>query len=289
MQDKFSYVNKCIEFTLGQIKLMLPTNVSLFTGPEKNVFELNGKVYYIRTSNAHKNSSQTFLIDTIDRNAYDGFVFVKYCGKKDIQIWGFKKSQDILHIRNNFYTIDKNELDDFFAFINQQVKEAVKADDNSTLFMKELNKLCYKFGVDPKSIITNIEPVTTHAKVVPEVSLIAPKQDKVELILSKNNEVFAEAVEDNGSFIVKAGSKASTSIVPSLRKNIRNLRTRLEATRIVSPTQDCLDCLVFNTDYKFKTLSEAGCFILGREVNGRDLFKVKGTNESYNEYKGNNS
>ena len=78
MQDRFSYIDRCIEFTLEQIKKLLPSNVSLLTGPEKNVFELNGKVYYIRTSNAHKNTSETFLIDTIDRNAYDGFVFVKY-------------------------------------------------------------------------------------------------------------------------------------------------------------------------------------------------------------------
>ena len=107
---------------------------------------------------------------------------------------------------------------------------------------------------------------------------LLPTEDTILSLELKRDYLTAEVEEAKyNGWKVLAGSEIRAKVVPSLRKNIKYLREILNAAGVI-------DNFSFKEDYVFDTLSEAACFILGREVNGRDAFKVKGTNKSYNDY-----
>jgi hypothetical protein len=231
------FYTKCIDFLSSKINSITIKN---------NIVELNGKQYYIRASNIFKNNCPYFMIDESEKDSYYGFIFIKYCGKNNIQIWGVKDSKDIYNKHNGFYKVYKDELINFDTFLQHE-----------SLNKTELDKLSSKLNIQNPNCI--------------------------ELEILKDKEVLARAVEVNDGWKIKSGSRALTTVVPSLRKNIRELRFQLEGSGVVkyNSQQQTLD---FSKDYTFNTLSEAACFILAREVNGRDAFKIKGTNQSYNKF-----
>lgn len=82
----------------------------------------------------------------------------------------------------------------------------------------------------------------------------------------------AEGFETSEGFVVRQGSTASATEVPSCQSSIRALRAALINKRVLAPT----NCeLVFTQDYTFASPSTAAAVVQGRTANGRVDWKTK--------------
>ena len=106
------------------------------------------------------------------------------------------------------------------------------------------------------------EPNTANS-VGPEFFFSLPKEDAAR----------ATAVELEGLFVVKEGSRARTDEVDSLTATYRDLRTDLLAGGQLAA--DSSGTLRFTTDVSFKSPSAAACVVAGSQTNGREKWTTE--------------
>jgi hypothetical protein len=88
----------------------------------------------------------------------------------------------------------------------------------------------------------------------------------------------------DGQFVVTEGSLARAKDVDSLRACNRALRRHLTEAGVLAPRAGSTTQLVFTQDYAFDSPSGASTAIVGAETNGRAVWKVKGTGQSYKDW-----
>ena len=82
----------------------------------------------------------------------------------------------------------------------------------------------------------------------------------------------AEGLETADGFVVKAGSEAMASEVPSCQPFLRELRASLISNGVMAPTGTGYR---FTQDYAFNSPSTAAGVVQGRSANGRVEWKAK--------------
>jgi hypothetical protein len=85
--------------------------------------------------------------------------------------------------------------------------------------------------------------------------------------------VEAEGLETPEGFVVRAGSTAARSEVPSCHAYLKELRTALVENEVLKASGDGY---AFTQDYVFASPSTAAGVVLGRSSNGRVEWKTKG-------------
>lgn len=93
--------------------------------------------------------------------------------------------------------------------------------------------------------------------------------------------VQAEAVEENGEFVVLEGSQAliNTGFV---QLSYGGLKQKLIAEGVLVPNGK--DIMTFAKPYPFSSPSAAAAVVLDRNSNGRSEWKVKGSKQSYHDW-----
>jgi hypothetical protein len=92
----------------------------------------------------------------------------------------------------------------------------------------------------------------------------------------------AECTVHEGQFVVRKGSSARVKEVESLSENYRDLRRKLRDAGVLTPSTS--DLLAFTVDYAFDSPTAAAVAVTGTVVNGRTVWKVKGTGIPYKEW-----
>lgn len=93
--------------------------------------------------------------------------------------------------------------------------------------------------------------------------------------------IYANAVEEDGEFIVLEGSRALTD-QGYVMQSYAALKANLIATGVLVPAQD--KRLTFAKPYSFSSPSAAAAVVLDRNSNGRTEWKVKGSRQSYHDW-----
>jgi hypothetical protein len=93
----------------------------------------------------------------------------------------------------------------------------------------------------------------------------------------------AECAVREGQFVVRAGSLARTKEVDSIGQWTHALRKTLRESGVLVPVEDG-KLLRFTQEYAFDSPSAAAAVVAGSNVNGRLLWRVKGTGVSYKEW-----
>ncbi|HYI02612.1 GIY-YIG nuclease family protein [Hyalangium sp.] len=92
----------------------------------------------------------------------------------------------------------------------------------------------------------------------------------------------ADCIVKEGVFIVQKGSTARKKNVDSLQPSYQNMRKRLTESEVLIPQGP--DLLVFTQDFVFESPTAAAVAVAGTSLNGRDMWKVASTGESYKEW-----
>lgn len=101
--------------------------------------------------------------------------------------------------------------------------------------------------------------------------------------LTLAHQVYAEAREINGEFIVLKGSRAKSTEAPSLSQTRKIIRNQLKQDgKLQAGMQE--NFLVFTEDVPFTSPSLAASIVNGVEVNGRTAWKVKGSTKTYKDW-----
>ena len=93
--------------------------------------------------------------------------------------------------------------------------------------------------------------------------------------------IYANAVEEDGEFIVLEGSRALTN-QGYVMQSYAALKQNLINTGVLIPAQD--DRLTFSKPYSFSSPSAAAAVVLDRNSNGRTEWKVKGSKQTYHDW-----
>lgn len=93
--------------------------------------------------------------------------------------------------------------------------------------------------------------------------------------------IYANAVEEDGEFIVLEGSRALTN-QGYVMQSYAALKQNLINTGVLVPAQQ--DRLTFAKPYSFSSPSAAAAVVLDRNSNGRTEWKVKGSKQSYHDW-----
>lgn len=93
--------------------------------------------------------------------------------------------------------------------------------------------------------------------------------------------IYANAVEEDGEFIVLEGSRALTD-QGYVMQSYAALKQNLVSTGVLVPAQD--GRLTFAKPYSFSSPSAAAAVVLDRNSNGRIEWKVKGSRQTYHEW-----
>lgn len=93
--------------------------------------------------------------------------------------------------------------------------------------------------------------------------------------------IYANAVEEDGEFIVLEGSRALTN-QSYVMQSYAALKQNLINTGVLMPEQD--NRLTFAKPYSFSSPSAAAAIVLDRNSNGRIEWKVKGSKQSYHDW-----
>jgi hypothetical protein len=92
----------------------------------------------------------------------------------------------------------------------------------------------------------------------------------------------ADCIVKEGSFIIQKGSTARKKNVDSLQPSYQNMRKRLVESGVLA--SQGADLLVFTQDFVFDSPTAAAIAVAGTSVNGRDMWKVTTSGESYKEW-----
>jgi hypothetical protein len=98
------------------------------------------------------------------------------------------------------------------------------------------------------------------------------------------DDAHAECLVTEGQFVVQSASIARAKEVDSLRNGTRALRKQLLDSGVLAPLVGKPASLTFTMDYAFDSPSAASATVVGAETNGRIVWKVKGTGESYKDW-----
>lgn len=93
--------------------------------------------------------------------------------------------------------------------------------------------------------------------------------------------IYANAVEEDGEFIVLEGSRALTN-QGYVMQSYAALKQNLINTGVLVPAQE--GRLTFARPYSFSSPSAAAAVVLDRNSNGRTEWKVKGSKQSYHDW-----
>jgi len=93
--------------------------------------------------------------------------------------------------------------------------------------------------------------------------------------------IYANAVEEDGEFVVLEGSHALTN-QGYVMQSYAALKQNLINTGVLVPVQD--DRLAFAKPYSFSSPSASAAVVLDRNSNGRTEWKVKGSKQSYHDW-----
>jgi hypothetical protein len=100
----------------------------------------------------------------------------------------------------------------------------------------------------------------------------------------KWEDAHAECIVLDGQFVVQAGSTARAKEVDSLRSGTRAVRKQLKESGVMAPLKGHPSLLTFTMDYSFDSPSAASATVVGAETNGRTVWKVKETGETYKDW-----
>jgi len=103
-----------------------------------------------------------------------------------------------------------------------------------------------------------------------------------------NGQIHAEAFESNGQFIVMAGAhcRHPNQFSPSFsEKQFGYIISDIKASIQEGILQERPESLVLTRDKSFKSPSTAAMFVCGSSKNGRIYWKVKGTNQTYADWR----
>lgn len=109
-----------------------------------------------------------------------------------------------------------------------------------------------------------------------------PFQSNSPVFLASGQEYSAKAQEINGQFIVLKGSRARKMAKQSLGETYKDMRAEYVKDGHLVAHADGLS-FEFTTDMPFKSPSTAASIISGMSVNGREFWKVQGTNQTYSQ------
>lgn len=103
------------------------------------------------------------------------------------------------------------------------------------------------------------------------------------VFVASGQDYTANAQEVNGQFIVLKGSLARKNEKSSLGKTYADMRAAfLRDGQLVNHSNGV--SLEFTAEVSFKSLSAAANVVSGMSVNGREFWKVQGTNQTYNQW-----
>jgi hypothetical protein len=109
-----------------------------------------------------------------------------------------------------------------------------------------------------------------------------PQEGPVFELISKKHDLYAQAREIDGDFIVLADSLARDSWEGVHDHHYGALHKQLvEEQRLVPAVEAGSGKLKFIEDYAFRSPSAASAVIVGRADNGRTSWRIKGTNKTY--------
>lgn len=117
-------------------------------------------------------------------------------------------------------------------------------------------------------------------------NLAASETEKEETVFSlahKGKGIDALASEQEGEFVVKAGSTGSLNVSPSFHDKMSAMRQQaIESGRVMVMDKACFR---LEEDIAFTSPSAASVFLFGTSRNGRTDWFVKGTNTNYGTWK----
>jgi hypothetical protein len=186
----------------------------------------------------------------------------QHFSKKDFWTWGvFFVSKDrslnkahVQHLEAQLIQIAKEAKRSFFDNLNEPQKpslsEAEEADVES--FLEDMLSIFPLLGLS----------------VFQKVS--SGKIKKQQLLTIESKGIKVSGYESPEGFIVKEGSQAVKSEVPSIHHYMTVIRRELQETGVL---KDDGDAFVFTQDYFFNSPSTAAGVVLGRTANGRIEWK----------------
>ena len=122
----------------------------------------------------------------------------------------------------------------------------------------------------PKAATRTTEPVD------------ARTEGEVRFEIQHRSGVQAQAVEEDGEFVVLEGSEALIDTGQVQQPGYQVLKDGLRSTGVLAPSGDSR--LTFTRPYAFQSPSAAAVVILDRSSNGRTAWRVKGTKTTYHEH-----
>jgi Domain of unknown function (DUF4357) len=154
----------------------------------------------------------------------------------------------------------------------RRLPEADRA--NMEAFLSNLRVILPVVGLDllkprPRAVATPGRPTKTD---------IGPKFE-----LRHKSEVQATAIEDDGEFVVLAGSEALKNAGYVGTNSYGELKKELVAQGVLTTTEGA-DVYTFARPYVFRSPSAASAVILDRNSNGRREWKVVGSKLTYHEW-----
>lgn len=117
----------------------------------------------------------------------------------------------------------------------------------------------------------------------PSNSYATPKPAETAKFALKVKTACATGYESEGSFWVRAGSTARKEELSSLRNGYRDTRRDLQHRGLLIPTPDG-SALLLTQDVPFNSPSDAAQVLTGTSVNGRQVWKVQGSNKTYEQW-----
>lgn len=120
-----------------------------------------------------------------------------------------------------------------------------------------------------------------------ESSTVSPQFE----LLMKNSKISAEAYEQDGQFIVQAGAicQAPKGFAKSFKTSnfnyvIADINESINSKMLIEYPQDN-NYMQLSRDKAFKSPSGAAMFVCGSSKNGRTYWKVKGTDQTYGDWR----
>lgn len=142
-------------------------------------------------------------------------------------------------------------------------------------FIEQLRVVLPVLGLE---VLKDAAPARFPAPTSPPAGGDAPAELPAFELFSRKHDLRAEAREIDGEFVVLAGSQAR---VGASGHGYKDLQQRLIAEGALVPADH--DLYQFRQDHAFDSPSAAAAVILGQSANGRKLWTVKGTRQTYGE------
>lgn len=131
--------------------------------------------------------------------------------------------------------------------------------------------------------VVGLDLLKPRPRALAETGQPARTEDEPKFELRHRSEVQATAIEEDGEFVVLAGSQALKRVGHVGTNSYRELREELIAQGVLTTTE-AAEVYTFTQPYVFKSPSAASAVILDRSSNGRREWKVVGSRLTYHEW-----